>query len=143
VEEVRRLAARSALSALFFYFVTSIAEANVCVSPKIRSSEACGIVLDPFGEVIPHVTITLKDESHEASTTSDENGRFQLTRFSGSKVAVKATANGFMAAYSSIEQVKVPTAACKRPIYIMLQVGGDGCTMISLKKSDLPIAKRD
>jgi hypothetical protein len=66
-----------------------------------------------------------------------------LPNFSGNKVEVKVTAAGFMGAFSSIGSVRGVTAACRKPIYIMLQVGGDGCTMISLKKRDLPIVKRD
>jgi hypothetical protein len=143
VEEVRRFVSSLALAAFIFCYFVPVSRATVCVEPKIKVADACGIVLDPSGRPIPDATVVLTIESRDSSVKTNDEGRFELPNFSGNKVEVKVTAAGFMGAFSSIGSVRGVTAACRKPIYIMLQVGGDGCTMISLKKRDLPIVKRD
>jgi hypothetical protein len=139
VEEVRRWVAFAALGALSSI---SFARADVCVEPRIKSAEACGVVLDPSGQPIPNVRVTFASKEKAVSATTDSKGLFHLSDFEGSAVSLKAEAPGFASASTVVESVKA-AKACKRPMYVELQVGYGGCTMISLKKSDLPIAKRE
>ena len=136
---MRRWVAFAALGALSSI---SFARADVCVEPRIRSAEACGVVLDNFGEPIPNVRVTFASKEKSTSTTTDSKGLFRLSEFEGSAVSVKAEAPGFKSASTTVESVKA-AKACKRPMYVQLLVGYGGCTMISLKKGDLSIAKRD
>ena len=136
---MRPLVACAALGALS---ICCFAKADVCVEPRIRSAEACGVVLDNFGEPIPNVRVALASKEKSTSTTTDSKGLFRLSEFEGSGVSVKADAPGFRSASTTVESVKA-AKACKRPMYVQLLVGYGGCTMISLKKSDLSIAKRE
>ena len=130
------------LSAIVFGCCISGAAANVCVNPRIKSAEACGIVLDPSGEILSNALIKLREGDREASGTTDEQGRFRFEGFHGTNVQLSVTAKGFMPAYDFLQVVREPSSKRKKSIYVMLQVGGDGCTMVSLKKSELPISKR-
>ena len=143
MEEVKRGIGSIALTASIFCYLVPLSQANVCVDPKIKRAQSCGIVLDIYGERIPNAVVTFRLNGDSISESTDSNGSFSEPKVHGKGFVIEVSANGFRRASQKIERIVAPGQTCIAPLYVMLQIGGDGCSMIRKKKSDLPIAKRE
>ena len=67
------------------------------VFPQAQPASVTGIVVDPFGALIPHATIDVHPAAgNEIKTTTDDNGQFRLNLPPG-RYTVTATQTGFVA----------------------------------------------
>ena len=140
---MRRLLRKIAFTAFCSCYFVPFSQANVCVDPKIKEAQACGFVVDKFGEPVPNADISFHDATDTISAKTDDRGFFRRDDLPEAKIAVSVSAVGFHPAAQTIERLTRPSAGCRKPLYVLLQIGGDDCSMIRIKKSDLPIAKRD
>jgi hypothetical protein len=141
---VKRSIALLALTAFSSCYLVPFSQANVCVSPKIKSAQACGFVVDKFGEPVPNADVNFYYDIDTIPTKTDARGFFQRTDLPHARILINVGALGFSSASQVIELLAKSTKACKTPLYVMLEIGNSTCgSIISTKKSDLPIAKRD
>jgi hypothetical protein len=144
LEEVRRSIALVALTAFSSCYFVPFSEANVCVGHKIKTAQACGFVVDRFGEPIPNVDVNFYYDIDTIPTKTDAHGFFERTDLPHAKIWLIVSARGFFSVSQTVELLAKPTKGCKLPLYVMLDFGSSECgSVISTKKSDLPIAKRD
>lgn len=136
------LVAKVALAAFASSRFVPFSKANVYTNPKARVATACGYVVDSSGAAIPGAKVEFATDSIFQFVVRDDRGYFHA-EFIGPKVRVTASAVGFQTASSLVEALVNSKKGCSKPLYVMLQVGGDGCTLISTKESDLPVAKKD
>jgi Carboxypeptidase regulatory-like domain len=139
---VRRPYTCVTLAASIFCCFVPLAKANVVVNPRMKLADPCGVVVGPDGEAIPKVKVTLELGSQRVETETDEKGRFRFEVSGGTNAVVVASASGFASASGKVEVIRSTNIKCRKPIYVELTVG-ENFSMMSTKKSDLPIAKRD
>ena len=112
--------------------------------PKIKQANACGLVVAPDGEGIPNALVTLTLASGSIDTRTDSEGRFMFAKLSGNKLKLATRVNGFMAVtdwpIEKLEESK--QGKCKRPIYVVMEPGGNSCSYVTEQKKDLPKAEK-
>jgi len=118
--------------------------ALTCVMPKIKQADACGLVMTPDGQGIPDAQVTLILTSDSIDARTDSEGRLTFPNLSGNKLKLAARVNGFMAVsdwpIEKLEESK--QGKCKRPIYVVMEVGGNSCSYATAQKKDLPKAEK-
>lgn len=137
-----RAFARLALLTFTFVSVVSVSRADVCVSPRIKRAKACGAVIDPYGMQIPNARIEFGESGTSTSSVTDRSGKFS-TSAEGDEVRLLVTAPGFQSIETHIGRLKPAEGKCRKPLFVMLTVGEQGCAMVSLRKSDLLLAKKE
>jgi hypothetical protein len=141
MEEVRKINLLT-LPTFSFSYSTPYLFANMCVQTPIRFVNSFGLILDASRQPIPNATISFTDQrAKEAQGKSGLRGRFAVEMI-GKKIRINATAVGFASIFGEVEQAAFANS-CSKPIYIVMQVGGDICSSISNRKSDLPKVKKD
>ncbi len=135
------LAARTAFSSCY---LAPFSEANVCVSPRMRTAQACGFVVDRFGAPIPNADVNFYYDIGTIPAKTDAHGFFQRTDLPHAKIRLNVSAGGGFSVSQTVELPAKLTKGCKLPLYVMSDFGSSACgSVISTKKSDPPIVKRD
>ena len=140
---MKRSIASIALAAFIFCYLVPVSQANVCVFPKIKLAQACGYVVDKFGEPVPNADIKFYFDIDTIPAKTDARGFFERKDLPEGKISIKVNAAGFANASTTIETLTKPTKNCDRPLWIMLDLGMDACSAIATRHKDLPLRKRE
>ncbi len=139
---MRRTVATLTTLALSAASVASVSHAEVCHSPRIKRAKSCGVVIDPYGMFVPNAKVTFGSAGSDSPVVTDAHGKF-FAHTGGEEVHLSVSAPGFQSVETSIGKLKQAQASCKKPLYVMLTIGEQGCAMISTRKSDLLLAKKE
>jgi len=142
VEEVNSILARLTLLTFCSSSVVAACQSDLCVSPRIKRAKACGVVIDPYGMRIPNARVEFGVGGSDSSGVSDNDGHFKLPT-KGEEVHLTVGAPGFQSVETSIGRLRQGAGNCKKPLFVMLTISEQGCAMISLRKSDLLLAKKE
>ena len=137
-----RALAKLALVTFSFASVVSVSRADVCVSPRIKRAKACGAVIDPYGMQIPNARLEFGEPASATTSFTDNHGKFS-TSAQGDEVRLLVKAPGFQSVETRIGRLKPAEGKCSKPLFVMLTIGEQGCAMVSLRKSDLLLAKKE
>ncbi len=140
---MKRIFAKFALISFCFSTVVTASRADVCVSPRIKRAKACGVVIDPYGMRIPNARVRFGTAGSESSVVTDLSGKFSVAA-QGDEVRLQVNAPGFPSVETTVGRLKPASEGCKKPsVFVMLTVGEQSCAMISSRKSDLLLAKKE
>jgi len=103
-----------------------------CVSPKLKLPAACGVVTDMSGQPIPGARVSVGAADVGSFATTDEKGRWGF--LSDEKMAgwMRVEAKGFRTAEFQYVTEGKSVQVCKRPVYIRIFVGLEGCPVVTM-----------
>ena len=115
---------------------------NVYVSRNIKEVDVCGVVIDQQRSPIlgAHVWLTAVN-GHQEEAITDATGHFRVEGFSDVQVRIQSIIPEFKDAEAIVGRVNSPGKNYKRPIFIVMAVGGDYSSLVTNKKIDLPKVK--
>ena len=107
-----------------------------CVSPKLTLPSECGIVTDMHGVPITGATVSVGLGDVGSFVKTDEHGRWGFLSDEKNFGWLTVEATGFETARFKYSTKGKSTNACRRPVYIRLIVGLDGCPVATLHENE-------